>query len=137
MKNYDDIINLPHHVSESHAPMSMANRAAQFAPFAALNGHDDAISETARLTDSKIELSDGEKEQLSRQLSYAVENGGEVGITYFQQDLQKRGGYYLNAYGVISKIDEYVKVVILADGRSLPLDSIYKLSGAIFDSLGY
>ena len=94
MSRYDDIINLPHHVSKTRTLMSMENRAAQFAPFAALTGHDAAIAETARLTSEKPELSLEELDRLSRRLAYAVEKDAIVTITFFQPDAFKNGGSY-------------------------------------------
>lgn len=91
MSRYDDIINLPHHVSKIRTPMSMENRAAQFAPFAALTGHDAAIAETARLTSEKPELSAEELDKLSRRLVYAIEKDATIRITFFQPDSLKQG----------------------------------------------
>ena len=68
-EDYSDIINLPHHVSRNHPPMPMMNRAAQFAPFAALTGYEDVIQETGRLTDEFIELSDDDKERLNQKIA--------------------------------------------------------------------
>ena len=96
--NYDDIINLPHHVSDKHPQMTMHDRAAQFSPFAALTGHNDAIKETARLTDRRIELSEEVKEELSRKLLYIAENISDkpvVTISYFVEDKLKQGGEYV------------------------------------------
>lgn len=99
MSRYDDIINLPHHVSKTRTPMSMENRAAQFAPFAALTGHDAAIAETARLTSEKPELSTEELDKLSRRLVYAIEKDATIRITYFQPDSFKHGGSYCQTEG--------------------------------------
>jgi len=71
---YDDIIGLPHHVSDRHAHMPGTDRAAQFAPFAALTGHDAAICETARLTDQLMELTEDRKAVLDRILQYLCHN---------------------------------------------------------------
>ena len=89
---YDDIINLPHHVSAARPQMSMMDRAAQFSPFAALTGYDAAIKETARLTDQKIELDDYEKEEINDKIQLIAEHLGEdfeIVITYFQPDGRK------------------------------------------------
>ena len=94
---YDDIINLSHHVSSRHPQMPMMNRAAQFSPFAALTGYDDAVRETARLTDEKIELDEYEKEELDRKIQWLGSHLDEhipVSITYFQPDDRKAGGTY-------------------------------------------
>ena len=95
MGNYDDIIDLPHHVSETHPPMSRADRAAQFSPFAALTGYDAAVRETARMTERRIELDEGVKAELNARLNCILEHLSEhpqVSITYFMPDEKKSGG---------------------------------------------
>lgn len=121
MGKYDDIINLPHHVSDYHKPMTMNNRAAQFAPFAALTGHDDAIAETQRLTESFKELTDDEKVLISQKLIDAIVNSSNIKLTYFEPDKHKKGGSYLNLYGQIKKWDETDNLLIMKDGFSLPV----------------
>ena len=127
MSRYDDIINMPHHVSRTRTPMSMENRAAQFAPFAALSGHDDAISETARLTTSRIELSEDEARALNDKLKFAIEHRTSVTVTYFVHDLHKEGGKYVTATGIIKKIDEYDGNIIFTDKRTLLLADIISI----------
>lgn len=105
MSGYEEIINLPHHVSERHARMSMLDRAAQFSPFAALTGYDAAIKETARLTDSRIELDADEKEILDQKLREAAEKKQRIRITFFREDAKKSGGSYVTTEGIIKKID--------------------------------
>lgn len=127
---YDDIIHLPHHVSGKHPQMSALNRAAQFSPFAALTGHDAAIRETARLTDSFVELSDDKKEQLDEQLQLLMENleqKPECEITYFQPDGKKTGGSYLTVRGRIRKIDVYTHQIIFTDGKTLPIEHLFSI----------
>lgn len=129
---YDDIIDLPHHVSSYRTPMSMMARAAQFAPFAALNGHGEAISETARLTSKRIQLSDDEMTHLSRRLAQAMKLSGTPQpptcvFTYFQPDSRKKGGRYVQACGIIKKLDDYERAIILTDGAIIPLDSVIAL----------
>lgn len=125
--NYDDIIDLPHHVSATRPQMSMMDRAAQFSPFAALTGYDAAIKETVRLTDQKIDLDDYEKEEINDKIQLITEHLGEdfeVVITYFQPDSRKAGGAYVDAVGIVKKIDEYDRVIILQDGKKIPIDDI-------------
>lgn len=125
--NYDDIIDLPHHVSATRPQMSMMDRAAQFSPFAALTGYDAAIKETARLTDQKIDQDDYEKEEINDKIQLITEHLGEdfeVVITYFQPDSRKAGGAYVDAVGIVKKIDEYDRVIILQDGKKIPIDDI-------------
>ena len=106
-KNYDDIINLPHYVSKKRPQMSIEARSAQFAPFAALTGYDEKVKETARLTDRKIELEDGQKEILNNKLLYILENieeKPEITFTYFIKDTKKSGGKYIEKTGIARKI---------------------------------
>lgn len=135
MGKYDDIINLPHHVSPVHPPMPMENRAAQFAPFAALTGHAAAIEETGRVTSEKIELSDEEKVNLSRRLEYAIHHRAIVTITYFLPDSYKKGGRYVSYSGMIKRIDEYDHEVVLTDGKVITLDMICAVIAPIFDNM--
>ncbi len=123
---YDDIIDLPHPTSERHPRMPMANRAAQFSPFAALSGYDDAVKETARLTDSKVELTEEEKVILDAKLQLLVP-GMEASFTYFQQDDKKEGGAYLTVTGTVKKFDSYAREIVLGDGRRMPIDDILEL----------
>lgn len=137
---YDDMIELPHHVSKKHPQMSLQNRAAQFSPFAALTGHEDAIKETARLTESFIELDENKKEQLDEQLQLIRENldqKPECEIIYFQPDEKKDGGIYVTLHGRVKKIDEYAHQIILTDGTVLPIRLIFSISGERFQNTGY
>lgn len=127
MGKYDDIINLPHHESDYHQRMPMSNRAAQFAPFAALNGHDAAILEKIRETEVFKELTDDEKIRLSKNISIALDNHYPVKVTYFIPDKTKSGGSYQNVKGIIKKWDEFEKILILKDGFIIPIEFIYEI----------
>ena len=133
MSRYDDIINLPHYVSKTRTPMSMMNRAAQFAPFAALSGHDSAINETSRLTSSMSELSDDEVVRLNKRLYHAIQLRIAVTVTYFVRDDRKSGGKYMTAKGIIKKIDEYEESIIFTDNLSIPLADVLSIDGDIFN----
>ena len=101
-EKYEDIINLPHHVSKTRPQMSMLERAAQFSPFAALNGYDDAVKETGRLTDERIELGDEERDLLDRKQQYLQEiiaDRPEITVTFFVPDEKKPGGSYTASTG--------------------------------------
>ena len=138
MSRYDDIIHLPHHVSRTRKPMPMINRAAQFAPFAALTGHDEAIAETARQTAPKRILSSDEQEILSKRLAYAISHIGErpnLTFTYFIPDMLKDGGKYVKITGVIRKYDELGRTVILETNEILLIDNILSISGGIIEKL--
>lgn len=113
MTQYEDIINLPHHVSERHARMSMLDRVAQFSPFAALTGYDAAIEETARLTDAKIELDESEKDLLNKRLREALASGTHVRISYFLPDERKVGGAYVCITGKVKKLDTLGDVEVI------------------------
>jgi len=127
---YDDIINLPHPTSAKHPRMSLYDRAAQFSPFAALTGHDDAIEETARFTDERKELSEDTIARLNEKLSLIMENGGTeqaVTITYFVPDESKSGGAYVSHSGIVKKIDEYERTVIMTDKTVIPIKQICEI----------
>ena len=127
---YNDIMNLPHHVSTKRPQMSMLDRAAQFSPFAALTGYDDAIHETARLTDEKIDLSEEEKEALDRKQQILLEKLSErpaLAVTYFVPDNKKSGGAYVTKCGNLKKMDRIERMMILIDGTKIPLDDVYDI----------
>lgn len=131
-RKYDDIIDLPHHVSPTRPRMNMVERAAQFSPFAALTGHDEAIRETGRVTSKKIELDDDEKDVLDwvhQLILFALEQGERpsVTITYFQPDARKDGGEYLTVTGEIERIDNNAGCFALADGKMIPIDAILNI----------
>ena len=103
-KTYDDIIHLPHHVSKTHPHMPIADRAAQFSPFAALTGHHEAIKEAGRMTSQKISLDENAKSILDQKLQMILERPSqEITLTYFLPDPQKDGGAYIDYTGVIKK----------------------------------
>lgn len=132
---YDDIINLPHHVSAKHPQMSLLNRAAQFSPFAALTGHGEAIRETARLTDDFVELSDEQKKLLDEKLRLIMENLSqkpEIEATYFQPDKQKSGGSYTTIHGKVKAIDVYDRKILFMDGTSFPMEHLFAIEGDLF-----
>ena len=127
---YNEIINLPHHVSKTRPQMPMSDRAAQFAPFAALTGYDSAIKETGRLTDERIELDEEALTALDRKyqlLINALADAPEVTIIYFQHDERKAGGQYVSATGTVKKVDTFGRRILLQDGTRIPLDSVYDL----------
>ncbi len=127
---YDDIIDLPHPTSERHPRMPMANRAAQFSPFAALTGYDAAVKETARLTDAKVELTEEEKSVLDGKLQILAEQAGsgvEACLTYFRPDGRKAGGVYLTVTNKIKNMDGFDREVVLVDGRRIPIDDILEI----------
>lgn len=127
MDKYDDIIDLPHHVSNKHSQMSLEARSAQFAAFAALTGYGEIINETARLTDKKIEVNNDVKAEIDNKLRVIqneIKEQPEITVTYFLPDDRKSGGEYVTVTGNINKIDEYSKLMILKDGTKIFIDNI-------------
>ena len=132
---YDDIINLPHHVSATRPRMSMIDRAAQFSPFQALTGYGAAIQETGRLTDQRIELTEDFRAVLDRKQQLLVENLAdhpEVSVTYFVPDERKAGGAYVTVTGRVKKVDDYQRLLLLTDGTKIPLDEILDMESELF-----
>ncbi len=130
MGKYDDIIHLSRPVSKSHPPMPRAERAAQFSSFAALSGYEDAVAESARLTDERVELGRDALEALDDALRAVVSDIAaqpEVRLSYFVPDKKKDGGRYETVRGQVKKIDEYASLLILADGKKIPLGEIVSI----------
>lgn len=136
-RNYDDIINMPHHVSKKHPQMSLEARSAQFAPFSALTGYEDEIKETGRLTNSRIEINEEQKTILDRKLKLILENiekKPEIEITYFIPDLKKEGGKYVTITGKVKKIDNYKQVIVFENKTEIPILEIIEIKGDIKNS---
>lgn len=135
---YEDIIKLPHHVSAKRTQMSMLERAAQFAPFAALTGYDAAIKETARLTDERIALDEDTRVLLDQKQAYLVARITEqppLAVTYFLPDDRKTGGEYVTISGNLKRIDNYVHVLVLTDGREIPLKDVVEIESDLFPEI--
>ena len=133
---YDDIIGMPHHVSKNHPQMSMRDRAAQFSPFAALVGYEDAIDETGRQTDEKHELSEQEQAELDHRLSILVanvKNKPEIHIKYFVPDARKVGGSYKVITGNVRQISIPERMLKMIDGNILRIDDIVGIDGQLFE----
>ena len=125
MGKYDDIINLPHPESKTHPRMSEMNRAAQFAPFAALTGYDDEIVEAGRLTDRQSSLDENKKDILDHKLQLAMEDRNRsISIKYFVPDEKKSGGSYTHLTGTIKKVDAFNKCIVMNEGDVVSLDRI-------------
>lgn len=127
---YDDIIELPHHQSTKRAHMSLHDRAAQFAPFAALTGHEAAIEETARLTEDEITLDDTAIADINDkiyEISQHLSEKWKVSVTYFRPDAKKQGGTYLTDVGTIRKINEIEQFIIMDSGMSIKMEYIIKI----------
>ena len=135
---YDSIKKLPHYQSVTRPHMSLYDRAAQFSPFAALTDYDDAVKETARLTDTKAELDEYEKAAINERLNRIQDTFDvqpEVSITYFLPDKKKSGGAYITVTGCVKKVDEYEHVVVMRNGTKVHIDDIAEIDGEIFEML--
>ncbi len=135
MGKYDDIINMPHHVSDRHPHMPVGDRAAQFAPFAALTGYGDQIDETARLTEDRLELTESERGRIDirlQQLEQSLADGPAVQLIYFRQDPIKSGGAYLTAVGRVRRLDRLRQTLVMDDGTEIDFSDIYEIGGELF-----
>ena len=138
MKDYNKIINLPHHQSATRKRMSNYDRAAQFAPFAALTGHDEAIKETARLTDDCIEMGEDRLGELSAKIQLLIDKlpeQPEITVVYFVPDERKSGGSYAEKTGVVRIIDEYERKLVFYDSDKILIDRVADFKGEIFSQL--
>lgn len=135
---YDDIIHLPHPTSPKHPRMSIHDRAAQFAPFAALSGHSAALAETARLTDRRIELDEDTRAELDLKqqiLTEYIVDQPRVTVTWFRPDGKKDGGAYLVTEGRLRKIDPSTHKMVLTDGTEIALERVVDLQSELFRGL--
>ena len=128
-EKYERILSHPHHVSAERKRMSLHDRAAQFAPFAALTGFEASVEEEARLTEARIELDEYEIERLDRKLELLREQVSEASfaITYFIPDGRKKGGAYVTKKGAVKRIDEYERRLVVEDGTVIPIDDIINI----------
>ena len=135
---YNDILNMPYPNPdiENDFPDEIL-RAAQFAPFAALTGFDEEVKETARITDSKVELDEYQKAELNDKLMFLnnSKDDEKVGITYFVPDKKKSGGAYVTKKGIVIKVREYEKDVVMDDGTEIPIDDIFAIEGNQFNEM--
>lgn len=135
---YEDIVDLPHHVSPTRPQMSRADRAAQFSSFAALTGHDAAVRETARRTASRIDTAEDQRYELDLKqqlLAQVLPSQPEVTVTYFVPDTRKVGGAYVSVSGRLKRIDSRRRILLLDNGTEIPMDDVLELESPIFTSL--
>jgi len=133
--NYEDIINLPHYEPKYHQRMSIEKRTAQFAPFSALTGYEEAVKETERLTDKKIELEEELKIAINNKLQILIDNiknNPQITVTYFIKDKTKLGGKYINKTGSIKKIDISKNIILLTDKTIIPTHDIINITSDLF-----
>lgn len=128
ISKYEDIIDLPHPVSDHHPRMTNYDRAAQFSPFAALTGLEEEMGEAARLTEAMSELTESRKEELDRVLQQLRrQEAAEISVTWFQKDLRKSGGAYITSVGRLKRIEEYAHSLLLADGTVIAIGDILNI----------
>ena len=128
MREFDDIINLPRPQLKNHTPMQRTNRAAQFGAFRALTGHEDAIKEEARLTETLLEIDREKTEELNRRMNDAkeiIDSRPQVTVTYFVPDEKKEGGKYVKYSGNLRVIDDTLKTLTFTDGTKISFTSIF------------
>lgn len=128
-EKYEDIIHLERPVSNKHLPMSIRNRAAQFAPFSALTGYEDAIDETARRTEQKVELDENKRELLDEKMQeiknlLEEQRHPEICITYFQKDEKKAGGHYQTVTGHVKKIRFFEQSIAMEEVEEIPINDV-------------
>ena len=127
---YDDIINLEHHVSTKHSRMSLENRSAQFAPFSALTGYEEAVTEEARITENRIDIDEESKIEVNEKLNYIMKHLDKniiVSVTYFEKDKKKQGGSYKTIKGIIKKIDDFRKTIEMQTGEIIKIEELKKI----------
>ena len=135
---YDDIIELPHPTSTKHSRMPISDRASIFSPFAALTGHGDAIQETARLTETRIELDEDTKAVLDLKqqiLADKIDEWPEVSVVWFRPDEKKDGGQYVTTTGQLKKVDDIERTLRLVDGTTIPLEYLLELRSDCFHGI--
>ena len=136
---YEDIVNLPPHISKKHPQPSMMDRAARFAPFAAITGYEEMVLEEARVTEEQIHLDEDAVALICEKINMIqefIDEEPEVRITYFEPDKKKSGGAYITITGTPKRVDEYEQLLIMTDGKKIKFDSIYRLESDLFLTLG-
>ena len=127
---YDDIMNCPRHISSRRVPMPLQDRAAQFAPFAALTGYEAVIRETGRLTQPRAELTESAKAALNEKLQLllrCLHTRPVLAVTFFQEDERKAGGAYITVTGCVKKLDPYERILIFTDGTWVAIENITQM----------
>ena len=137
---YEDIVNLPRPVSKKHPQPPLSERAARFAPFAAITGYEEMVLEEARVTEEKIELDECALILLDKKLNILqnyLSQSPKITVTYFVPDKKKTGGAYRTIIGTAKRIDQYKKLLIMNDDRKIQIEDIYKLESELFRSLDF
>ncbi len=127
---YEDIINLEPHISKKYPQVSMADRAARFSPFAAVTGYEDMVKEAARVTEERVKLDEHARRALDDTLSKIMRLSIEkrtVSITYFVEDTKKTGGAYISEEGIIKRVDEHLRALLLGNGTLIRIEDILEM----------
>ncbi len=135
---YKHILNEEHRKSAKHQPLPTSSRAAQFSPFAALVGYDEMVMETARRTEKRVELDEYDIEELNRKINMIQDHmydDIEVKIKYFVSDERKEGGKYIEVVGIVEKIRDYEKDIILDGERIIPIREIVEIESILFNCI--
>lgn len=138
MGKYDTIINLPYNGVKKHTKMTLEERSAQFAPFAALTGYEGQIKEKARLTNERIELDEEIKVILDTKIQIInenISNNSKVEITYFVPDNKKAGGEYVSVTDIVKKIDNFNRCIVMENNIKIPIDEIIDINGEMFNNI--
>lgn len=127
---YEDIVNLPSHISKKYPQASIADRAARFSPFAAITGYEDMVQEAARVTKERIILDENIKRELDEKMNMILahlEDGLILEITYYLPDSKKSGGDYVCSTGSIKRVDTHHRCIQMLDGKEIPIEDIFSI----------
>lgn len=137
---YEDIIDVPHHVSKKYSAPTMMERAARFHPFAAITGYEEMVLEAARITESRIDLDEEALTVINKKLNMLRESLDQepmITVMYFEPDKKKCGGAYVSVTDIVMQIDEYKQIVIMGENKKISIKDIYSIEGDIFSNLGF
>ena len=135
IRKYEEIINMPHHISERHPPLEKDSYTAQFSPFESLTGFDIVVEEVARVTDNMICIDEDEKSRLSDMIVEIIKNidsKPEITFRYFIPDAEKDGGKFVSVNGTVKKYSDADNTIMLSDGTIIPVESIVDIQGSLF-----
>ena len=136
---YEDIVNLPRPISKKHPQPTMMERAARFAPFAAITDYEEMVLEEARVTEKRMTLDENALTLLNEKLNILQEypyQTPEIKITYFEPDKKKSGGSYVTLKGTVKRIDPYKRLLVMSDDKKILLENIFGLESELFSTLG-
>ena len=132
---YEDIVNLPRPISKKHPQPTLSDRAARFAPFAAITDYEAMVLEEARETEERIVPDENALSLLNEKLNILQEFPDkihEIKVTYFVPDKKKSGGAYVEVTGIVKEIDEYERCIVMTDKKKIPIEHIRAIEGELF-----